>query len=64
MAKCGIWYWETTPPDRETRTYRLSLPTSGVLQNCPVLGCLVWAALRTVMWVNLFHRHVRDNVII
>ena len=54
----------TTTPSRDPRTYKTSFPTFGGPRNCPAKGCRVQAAIRTVIQVNYFHRHVQDTVII
>ena len=42
----------------------MALLTSGIPRNCPVEGCPVRTVTRTLKWVHLFHRHVRDIPII
>ena len=56
--------WADTPPDEETRTYLMTLPTATGPQNYPVEGCLGRAATRTAMRVHFLHQHVQDNVVI
>ena len=52
------------PPVREPHTYRMAFPTYGVPRNRPIEGCPGRVAKRTAMRAHLFHRNVRDTVII
>ena len=46
------------------RTYSMGFPVREGPRPCPVEGCSGQALTRTAMRVNLWHRHVRDIVVI
>ena len=58
------WSWKTSATGEEPRTYLMAFPAKVGPQSCPVEGCPVRAATRTVMWVHFLHQHVLDTVII
>ena len=48
----------------EPRKYRMAFPAKAGPRSCPVKGCSGQALTRTAMRVQLWHRHVRDPVVI
>ena len=52
-------------PQKETgaQIYRMSLPTKGGPQQCPVEGCPGTLETRTAMRVHFVHRHVQDTAV-
>ena len=58
------WSWEASATGGEPQTYRMTFPTKGGPQSCPVEGCLGRAGKRTAMQMHFFNGHVRDIVII
>ena len=45
------------------KTYRMSFPTKGGPQRCPVEGCLVALATRAEMRVHFMYHHVQYTVV-
>ena len=48
----------------KTRTFRMKSPKKAGPKPCPFEGCSNRAETRTSMWVHLWHRHVRDTMVI
>ena len=46
------------------RTFRMKFPEKSGPRPCPVEGFSDQAVMKTAMRVNLWHRHVRDTVVI
>ena len=65
-AKAAKWSWTDadTGGGGKPSTYRIEFPTRGGTRGFPVEGCPGRAGMRTAMRVHLWHRHVRDVVII
>ena len=50
--------------DGGARKYKMSFPTQGGPQRCPVEGCPGALSTRTAMRVHFVHRHVQYTVVI
>ena len=48
----------------KTRTFRMAFPAKSGLMPCPVKGCSGRSVTWTAIHVHLWHRHVRDTVVI
>ena len=48
----------------EPRNYRMEFPARAGTRPCPVEGCSGRATTRTAMIVQLWHRYVRDTMVI
>ena len=48
----------------EPRNFSLAFLTKAGHMYCPVEGNSGWAAMRAAMRVHLWHRHIRDTVVI
>ena len=50
--------------DKNSRTFGMVFPAKAGPRPCPVEGCNGRSATQTAMLVHLWHRHVRDTVVI
>ena len=48
----------------EPRTYGISFTEKSGMRTCSVEGCSVWVATRMATRVQLWNRHVGENVVI